>query len=716
MSIDLDPTPGGVAGLEGLAPGSVLVAALEGVDPTCLAGAESIEYLRGCARARNRAAARFLTAVHEAGRAEDGTTTRRALVDEFSGDEVSTALGWSRSMAGRCLEFADDLHRRLVEVAAAMGSGELDEPKARVFSEWTRDLADDHAHQVCRVLLPEAPGLPVGALIARLQEVAGALDPEWAARRERAAEKRLRVVASRNPSGTANVSGCDLPMSSGVAIMARVDALALAVRRGGVTRRMAWLRGRVFERLLDGFAAGLTDEQLVPLLVAELGAEAPDDDDAPAPAGGAGGPEDGGPEDGGPGDDGGPEDGGPEDGGPSPAGSGRGDGGDGDPGGLDDSGSGKREPADAPAADAPAADALADGRAADDDAARADDSPGYEGDDAEGGELISGADPRAGVVREGIVEVRLRLSTALGLDDMPAHIPGWGTVLAGTARELLERHRRSEWRMVLTDDDGRLLQVLLPRRRPRSADRPAGPHRPGRRRGTGSNAIVELQAPATLLAALAPDDHDTWAPMLHELQHRLTADHPPDQPPGRPPDHAATPAQARRRRPGAEVDRWVRIRDRHCVAPGCRRPAHASDLDHTLDHALGGPSVSWNCGVWCRHHHRTKHEGGWRVTQPSPGRFHITTRAGARHTVEPPRITDPLPDPLPAPHPGDGPRPLPAHEALDPADDDQDNEDDDDQADDLAPSLPPETTGSTGSTADTAHRRGEALIDPPPPF
>jgi hypothetical protein len=68
VSIDLDPMPGGVAGLEGLAPGSVLVAALEGIDPTCLEGAESVDYLRGCARVRNRAAARFLTAVHEAGR------------------------------------------------------------------------------------------------------------------------------------------------------------------------------------------------------------------------------------------------------------------------------------------------------------------------------------------------------------------------------------------------------------------------------------------------------------------------------------------------------------------------------------------------------------------------------------------------------------------------------------------------------------------------
>jgi hypothetical protein len=202
-----------VAALEGLAPGSVLVEALEGIDPSVLEGAEAVEYLRACARARHRAAARFLTAVHEAGRAEDGTRTRRALVDEFSGDEVAVALGWSRAMAGRWLELADDLHRRLVEVQAAMAAGVLDEPKARVFSEWTRDLADDHAHHVCAVLLPEAPGLPVGALIERIQQVAAALDPQWAARRERAAEKRARVVASRNASGTANVSGCDLPMT-----------------------------------------------------------------------------------------------------------------------------------------------------------------------------------------------------------------------------------------------------------------------------------------------------------------------------------------------------------------------------------------------------------------------------------------------------------------------------------------------------------------------
>jgi len=117
---------------------------------------------------------------------------------------VGAALGWPRAMAGRWLELADDLHRRLTEVQAALAAGVLDESKARVFREWTRDLAEDHAHHVCEILLPEAPALPVGALIERIQQVSTALDPGWAARRGRAAEKRARVIASRNPSGTAN--------------------------------------------------------------------------------------------------------------------------------------------------------------------------------------------------------------------------------------------------------------------------------------------------------------------------------------------------------------------------------------------------------------------------------------------------------------------------------------------------------------------------------
>jgi hypothetical protein len=97
------------------------------------------------------------------------------------------------------------------------------------------------------------------------------------------------------------------------------------------------------------------------------------------------------------------------------------------------------------------------------------------------------------------------------------------------------------------------------------------------------------------------------------------------------------------------------VRDRHCVAPCCRRPAHTAELDHTQAWSLGGPSSTWNLGVWDRHHHRAKHQAGWRVHQTSPGRFTITTRAGIRHLTEPRPVTAPLP----AHRPPTSPRPLP---------------------------------------------------------
>ncbi len=101
------------------------------------------------------------------------------------------------------------------------------------------------------------------------------------------------------------------------------------------------------------------------------------------------------------------------------------------------------------------------------------------------------------------------------------------------------------------------------------------------------------------------------------------------------------------------------MRDRHCVAPSCRRPAHNADLDHTLAHTRGGPTSSWNLGAWCRHHHRAKHHGGWSVRQPPPGRFALRTRAGTAATTAPRRVCAPLPEPRPAARP----RPLPAEGA-----------------------------------------------------
>jgi hypothetical protein len=658
MSIDQHLDSGSV-------PPSSLVDALDATDPAALVGAEAVEFAAACFRARNQATARFVTALHEACRAVDGERGRRALIDAFSGDEAAARLGWSRSMAGRWLGFAEDLLRRLPEVHAAMRTGDLEEAKARVFVEWTRDLTDDHAHHLCGLLLPEAPLLTVGALIERIQTVANALDPEWAARRQTTAEKRARVVASRNPSGTANLSGLDLPMDRTAIGIARLEALAAILRRRGVPIDIDNLRAEILMSLLDGTAAGLDDDTLLDLLTSLLATPDDEPDEGPGePDGGGDGPDGPSNPDGGPRPDDGPE--------PEPELSAD------EP--EPESSADEPEPDDAAESDTSNDGPVDDGTATDapePDEDSADDGPADRGNPEhldephcdggpevdEPGESDSADDPpdppteppaRAGGVRDGTVELRLRLTTALGLDELPAVLPRWGTALASTARTMLDEHHRGEWRVVLTDDAGRLRHVLLARRRPRLPQRPPDPRR-RRRRGRAGPFIVELQVPATVLAALDPDDHPGWAPLLRELQHRA-ADL-ADRPPGPPDDHLR-PEQARHRRPSAEIDRWIRVRDRHCVAPSCRRPAHSTDIDHTWDHALGGPTLTGNLGAWCPHHHHAKHDAGWRVSQPEPGRFVITTRAGATYETRPKLIIEPLP----WPRPDRTPRPLPAHE------------------------------------------------------
>ncbi|GAA4784854.1 hypothetical protein GCM10023200_18260 [Actinomycetospora chlora] len=637
--------------LDALGPGPELDSLLEELSAAALSGEDLAAYLRACARQQARSESRTLTAMHHLGRARAGSTERYQGRDEFSGDEVAAVLCWSRSMATRKLGLADDLEVRLPAVGQAVWEGRLDLARASRLCEWTRDLPDDLARHVCDVLLPDAESMTVGELIDRIEQLVIELDPDWAARREARARRNGRLILQANPSGTATLSLVDVAAMSGLAMRDRVDALAAAVRGLGVLTPIGTLRKEVAGRLLDGSLAGLDGRAVAVLLAAEY--HAPGDD--------PGGNDDPGPDD--PGPDGpcsGPSDGGPSDGGPSGGGPGGGPGGEAKceprqgPSGSDDcrgttGGSAGDEPR-GPGRGDPGSGDPAGGAAAGAgtgpgqgllDLPDLPDPAGEAGDPEPFPRLFDGPEPGPGRVRAGVGEVRLRLSTALGLDDLPGQVPGYGMVLARQARQLLGRHRRGEWRVVCTDDQGRLRHVLLARRRP-------GQPRPG---GSGQRcrAIVELQVLTTLLAALDPADHGGWASLLAELQQRL-AELPRE---GGPP--AATAGDFSRRRPRVEIDRWTRVRDRCCVAPACRRRAQSSDLDHTVDHALGGPSLDWNLGVLDRHHHRAKHHGGWTLHQPAPGHFRWRTRAGIRHTTRPRKI---LQEPV-APRPAACPRPLP---------------------------------------------------------
>ncbi|MDD7939818.1 DUF222 domain-containing protein, partial [Actinomycetospora lutea] len=321
MSIDHDLGAGGLAGLAGREPGAELAGVLDGIDASTLTGQDLAAYVRARWRVHNRAEALLLAGMRELGMAQDGGTGRLASSDEFSGDEVAALFGWSRTMASRRLDLADDLFGRLPALGEALWRGGLDEPKVRAISEVTGDLTVDHARAAVAVVLPEAAGLAVMALRERLEEVVLALDPQWAERRRRRAESRGRVELSMTASGTATRAVLDAPVVDGIASMARIEALAAVVRGLGVLTPIGLLRCQVGTRLLDGSTAGMTDHDIAVLLAAEYHATTnPDDDPDDDPDDGPGpddGPEDG-PEEGpdqGPDDgpDGGPDDGGPDD-------------------------------------------------------------------------------------------------------------------------------------------------------------------------------------------------------------------------------------------------------------------------------------------------------------------------------------------------------------------------------------------------------------------
>ncbi|MEO3863638.1 HNH endonuclease signature motif containing protein [Acrocarpospora sp. B8E8] len=93
--------------------------------------------------------------------------------------------------------------------------------------------------------------------------------------------------------------------------------------------------------------------------------------------------------------------------------------------------------------------------------------------------------------------------------------------------------------------------------------------------------------------------------------------------------------------------RHIQIRDRTCTFTGCRMPATRTDQDHIHDHSAGGPTTAHNLASACRHDHRAKHIGGWRIAMPHPGRVVWLSPLGHLYPVRTGQIIDPAIDPLP---------------------------------------------------------------------
>jgi HNH endonuclease. len=104
-------------------------------------------------------------------------------------------------------------------------------------------------------------------------------------------------------------------------------------------------------------------------------------------------------------------------------------------------------------------------------------------------------------------------------------------------------------------------------------------------------------------------------------------------------DASAGPDGRAHRTPTAAQAAFVRARDRHCQAPGCRVPAHRCQIDHRIPWHSGGPTLIDNLYCLCRLHHRAKDEAGF-TYHPTGRGLRWTTPAGHIYLTRPPsRLT-----------------------------------------------------------------------------
>ena len=495
-------------------------------------------------------------------------------------------------------------------------------------------------------------------LAVRLRRLIAGIDPRHYERRYRKALRDRTVCAWLDRHGTAIISAHGLTPAQAQAAIDRINTLAHATRRAGHPSTLDQIRTDLAAGLLDGTLHHLTQSQIIAHLIAHRSAN----DDAPdtphsAPRGTANScatdePTAGPPDHSGSGVQG-----------SSVQGS-SGEGSSGESSAVDST-DGQLTPRDG-AGQQPAPEHHAPEHHAPEH--HAPELHASEHDASDGG---AGQDQRRGV------ELRVALSTLLGHDDHPGEIAGLGPVPASHARDVVARQRRAEWRWVLTDTDGRLLDDGITRRRPTGLST-TGP--PG--------GIVELHVPAHTLPKLAqqatgalagaPDGQPaaTWAPVIADIaRHHANRDKPHPNKPHRNKPHRNTPhrntperpeldAHPDDRLPRAALRRHIHIRDRTCVGVGCRhRPSHC-DQDHTVAVQDGGTTVAADLGPLCRHDHTLKTNGGWTLVQPTPGSFVWTSPLRGRYPVQPEPVLPPLPESCPAPDDPEHDEPAPASEEV----------------------------------------------------
>jgi Domain of unknown function (DUF222) len=587
---------------------------------------------------------------------DDDGQPRQVLPDAAA--QIALELAMTQQGAEGWASLAVRMRWQLPATGAALADGTIDLTRAKIIAEATSVLPDDVAQQVESRVLPAAGEQTCGQLRSSAQRAVIAADPEGAEQRRRGRERRARLSLYPDADGTATMVGSSLPGVHAAAAMARISAMARAMKSAGAPGDLDLLRACIFLGLLLGTG---------PLIPPPEGA--PPDQPPPEDPWAPDTPRDGAP-DGAAATDARPEqdvnDGQPDPRNVPPPG----DPGSHDP--RDDSDAANTEPDSGQAC--PRDDVPPPGDA---DAPTIDD---YGPPDADGGAdrwlecdlddesdwapplwppltavLPAGTIPPAGTgspistcpssgTRKpgappaGLLDLLIPWRTLIGAADVPAVLGRLGPVTAGQAGQVVDLAIRSpatQWRIIVTDEEGRALAVERARVRADGAPSPPG------RVGIVGRVTVTMRAGAVDGARTAgprPNARDATLAAIARAALRA-AQRAQDEAQafaaaGGRCDHASASAAYR---PPPRIREDVTARDVTCRFGTCGQPAWRADLDHTIPYDQGGPTCACNLGGGCRTHHQINQLPGWHLEQAKPGYFIWTTPTGRSYPVSPDR-------------------------------------------------------------------------------
>ncbi len=593
----------------------------------------------------------------------DGRPAR--ICNDASG-QVSLALTMSQFGASWWTDLAVTLTWRLAATGAALASGEIDMSRARLIAEMTNVLNEAKARMVEAQVLAGASDLTTGQLRAKLRHAVIAADPEGAERRREESERRARVMLYPDPEGTATLTGQCLPGVGAAAAMARITALASALKAAGAGGGIDLLRAHVLVGLLLGTLPDIPPAPDSPpdqpsgddLGNSAVPGDSADDPGSAGDSGSAGEPGSASPWDGFP--DPVDQDAPAEDLPPEPD--------------LADeeelawlaSLPGPAWPAIPPALKPLSARALlatvaqrlaeTGGPAWTRDLAQF----GWPGLNWPGGSGLAGlagagTSADSSRPRPGLLDLTVSLASLTGCSSGPGLVSRLGPVTASQARQVAEAaavHPGAQWRVIVVDESSHAIAVTRVSR-PRARDGPAlgsGPSLVGRvtliipasalnrpppvhpshvplSASGGGRGAAAAGAQPTPLGNMLSQALQAAAKAAAEAQRASHA----DLAAGGCAHTQAAPGY----RPTSRLRELILARDVTCRSPTCRNPAWQGDLDHTVPYDQGGRTCSCNLGGKCRTHHLLKHHPRWLVQQPEPGVFVWTTSAGRSYTVTP---------------------------------------------------------------------------------